>query len=269
MVVLSLPAVAAYYKLIIEKETENLSYQSGEVLHVTYRSLYLFLSVCFIVSPGILSIFVLHRNSSSVLLELALTLMAIGFLSVIALTYEWYETNLDEFRDQMEEDKEVIEAKREILDETKQLVDEINFDQMSYWEQLQLKDDFEEIFNRVSGFEYSSDNRLAEIASEYEDFYENRVEELEEADKRIDNLIEDVNPLPTVNDIKNTIQNPKKLSIVFLNIVSFFSIGAIFNILYSFIKHGEITDPSNWYILLFSTALILLSLFVDRRWSDL
>jgi hypothetical protein len=221
IVVLALPAVAAYYKLVIQMGIEDEEDDLTKVEHLSRQSVFLFLTVSFITIPGIISTFILYQSTDVYLLKLAMGFITGGLLSVIKLNYDWYISNTNDLKEELENMESFAEQRVEDLDYMREIIYEIPFNDIEYIEKIKLKKKLTEEFDKFIRFEYSADDSLESIVNEYlYDYYPKRRLELQKSIDDTDQLKEDVFVLPTSNSVKKFIFSPKKLLILLIDFIA-------------------------------------------------
>lgn len=240
VVVLALPAIAAYYKFIIEKGSKEMESETLRVQHVKQQSLVLFLTVFSISLPGALASIVLYSSVKNAFLELALGLIIFALFLVVALTYDWYHTISDKLENELEDMIKTFEDQIELLDDIEEEFRNLDIKTMGYTEKKRVKEKFEGNLTNMNGFNYEGSNLESLMNYYLYDYYPKKKMDSYRYIFSIKDMKKELYRLPTASSVKETVFSPIRLGKIIVNLLPYFGLFAFADIVYSALN-GEVT----------------------------
>jgi predicted Holliday junction resolvase-like endonuclease len=247
-VVLALPAIAAYYKLIVEKGSQEIESESLRVQHVKQQSHMLFLTVFSVSLPGALAGIVLYNAVENTFLELALGLIIFALLLVVGLTYDWYHTISEKLENELADMIKMLEDQIELLEDIENEFRNLDIKRMKYIEKKRVKEKLEEDLNKINDFKYDGSNLESLMNYYLYDYYPRKKVDLFRYISTIQDIKKNLYKLPTVSTIKKTILSPIRLGKSIVVLLAYFGLFGFASIVYSALTGGVILSLTEWIL---------------------
>lgn len=248
VVVLALPAIAAYYKLIVEKGSQEIESESLRVQHVKQQSHMLFLTVFSVSLPGALAGIVLYNAVENTFLELALGLIIFALLLVVGLTYDWYHTISEKLENELADMIKMLEDQIELLEDIENEFRNLDIKRMKYIEKKRVKEKLEEDLNKINDFKYDGSNLESLMNYYLYDYYPRKKVDLFRYISTIKDIKKNLYKLPTVSTIKKTILSPIRLGKSIVVLLAYFGLFGFASIVYSALTGGVILSLTEWIL---------------------
>lgn len=248
VVVLALPAIAAYYKLIVEKGSQEIESESLRVQHVKQQSHMLFLTVFSVSLPGALAGIVLYNAVENTFLELALGLIIFALLLVVGLTYDWYHTISEKLENELADMIKMLEDQIELLEDIENEFRNLDIKRMKYIEKKRVKEKLEEDLNKINDFKYDGSNLESLMNYYLYDYYPRKKVDLFRYISIIKDIKKNLYKLPTVSTIKKTILSPIRLGKSIVVLLAYFGLFVFASIVYSALTGGVILSLIEWIL---------------------
>jgi uncharacterized membrane protein len=248
VVVLALPAIAAYYKLIVEKGSQEIESESLRVQHVKQQSHMLFLTVFSVSLPGALAGIVLYNAVENTFLELALGLIIFALLLVVGLTYDWYHTISEKLENELADMIKMLEDQIELLEDIENEFRNLDIKRMKYIEKKRVKEKLEEDLNKINDFKYDGSNLESLMNYYLYDYYPRKKVDLFRYISTIKDIKKNLYKLPTVSTIKKTILSPIRLGKSIVVLLAYFGLFGFASIVYSALTGGVILSLIEWIL---------------------
>lgn len=248
VVVLALPAIAAYYKLIVEKGSQEIESESLRVQHVKQQSHMLFLTVFSVSLPGALAGIVLYNAVENTFLELALGLIIFALLLVVGLTYDWYHTISEKLENELADMIKMLEDQIELLEDIENEFRNLDIKRMKYIEKKRVKEKLEEDLNKINDFKYDGSNLESLMNYYLYDYYPRKKVDLFQYISTIKDIKKNLYKLPTVSTIKKTILSPIRLGKSIVVLLAYFGLFGFASIVYSALTGGVILSLTEWIL---------------------
>jgi uncharacterized membrane protein len=248
VVVLALPAIAAYYRLIVEKGSQEIESESLRVQHVKQQSHMLFLTVFSVSLPGALAGIVLYNAVENTFLELALGLIIFALLLVVGLTYDWYHTISEKLENELADMIKMLEDQIELLEDIENEFRNLDIKRMKYIEKKRVKEKLEEDLNKINDFKYDGSNLESLMNYYLYDYYPRKKVDLFRYISTIKDIKKNLYKLPTVSTIKKTILSPIRLGKSIVVLLAYFGLFGFASIVYSALTGGVILSLTEWIL---------------------